>query len=373
MCCDFSSQGLATDQLVNPYHEWPGRYPGRHAFGYFCTYAPLEVLHAAGFTPVRLAQSSGPVMLADAHLPSFACALARTVTERMLNGQLDYLEGVLFPHTCDTLQCVADVWCMAAPHFKVVTFSLPAALSGPSAAGYVLAQLHDLSTVLELEFGAPVTESALRASIALYNEQRRLLATLFERRDQISAERTWALTLGSMLMPIEESNALLQSLLAGRSAGAGAWRQGPALVLVGAVLDDPAIPRLIDELGGRVMADDLCTGSRYFEALVDENKEPFEALAHRYLERVPCPCKHDPAHPRAERLLHLVRSSGAQGVIFVLPKFCDPHAFDAVPLAQVLDATGVPHVTIETDVTVPIGQLRTRLQAFIEMLRDSVA
>ena len=373
MCCDFSSQGMALDWIADPYREWPVRYPGRRAFGYLCTYAPLEVLHAAGFTPVRLMQSSGAVVLADAHLPSFACALARTVTERMLSGGLDFLAGVLFPHTCDTMQCVADIWRMARPCFRVVTFSLPTVLSGPSHVAYALAQLHGLSAVLESEFDAPVTEEGLRTSIALYNEQRRLLAALYEQRSLLSAEQVWMLTQASMLMPVEDSNTQLRSALAQLGAATQPQRRGPALVLVGAVLDEPTIPRLIDELDGRVVTDDLCTGSRYFDALVHEAGDPFEALAGRYWARAPCPCKHDPAYPRAERLLQLVHSSGAQGVVFVLPKFCDPHAFDAVPLAQALDAAGVPHVTIETDVTAPTGQLRTRLQAFIEMLRDSVA
>jgi benzoyl-CoA reductase/2-hydroxyglutaryl-CoA dehydratase subunit BcrC/BadD/HgdB len=81
--------------------------------------------------------------------------------------------------------------------------------------------------------------------------------------------------------------------------------------------------------------------------------------------------KHDPANPRAERLLRLLRTTGAQGVILVLPKFCDPHAFDHVLLARALDEAGVPHLLIETEVTTPTGQLRTRLQAFIEMLENT--
>jgi benzoyl-CoA reductase subunit C len=95
-------------------------------------------------------------------------------------------------------------------------------------------------------------------------------------------------------------------------------------------------------------------------------------LADRYLQRAPCPAKHDAARPHAQRVLDQVRSSKAQGVIFVLPKFCDPHAFDYVPLAKALADAGVPHLLIETDLTMPASQLRTRIQAFIELLNDSV-
>lgn len=363
---------VVSDLIAHPYRDWQVRYPGRRALGYLCTYAPLEILHAAGFVPVRLMQLSGPVALADAHLPSFSCALARTITERMLSGQLDFLEGVLFVHTCDTMQCAADIWRMARPRFRVLNFSLPSVLSQASARDYLLAELHSLGAALQSEFGVEVMEQALRASIALYNEQRRLLATLYGHRGRLAVDQLWSLTLAGMVMPVEEHNAQLREALRGAEGQSDIARPGSAVLLVGAVLDDLAIPELIAELGGQVMGDDLCTGSRYFDTLADEKIDPYAALADRYLQRAACPTKHDAARPRAQRLLELVRSNKAQGVIFVLPKFCDPHAFDYVPLAKTLTEAGVPHLLIETDLTVPAGQLRTRVQAFIELLNDSV-
>ena len=345
-----------------------------------CSYAPLEILHAAGFTPVRLMQMGGDVTLANAHLPSFSCALARAVTERMLRGDLDFLHGVLFTHTCDTLQCLADIWRMAAPRFRVLNYSLPTVLAvsprrapGPNgdAAGardYLLAELHRLAETLALEFDAPVRGDALRASIALYNEQRRLLAVLHARLGRLTAREWWPLTLSATLMPVEEHVRVLRSRL-DEPGTAQDVRGGPTLLLTGALLDDPLIPQVIDELGGRVVGDDLCTGSRYWDTLVDEEQEPFAALAERYLRRAPCPCKHTTREARGERILSLVRNTGAQGVVLVLLKFCDPHAFDAVPLTRALDAADVPHVTLETDVSAPAGQVRTRLQAFLEMLQ----
>ena len=365
-----SEQGdVLRDWIARPYSDWQHRYPGRRALGYICTYAPLELLHAAGLVPIRLMQSSDAVAVADAHLPSFACALARTVSARMLRGELDFLEGVLFVHTCDTMQCMADVWRMARPRFRVLNFSLPSVLSQASTRDYLLAELHALASTLQSALDARVTEETLRASIALYNEQRRLLAMLHgEQRGRLVAEELWSLTLAGMVMPVEEHNNLLRETLRQAGPRANVLSRGPAVLLVGAVLDDLTIPTLIAELGGQVVGDDLCTGSRYFDTLADERKEPFAALADRYLQRAPCPAKHDAARPRAPRLLDQVRSRQAQGVVFILPKFCDPHAFDYVPLAKTLADAGVPHLLIETDLTVPAGQLRTRLQAFLELL-----
>jgi len=368
-------EAVAFEQLMdfvkNAYGDWETRHPGRRAFGYLCTYAPLEVLHAAGFTPLRLMQLSGPVALANAHLPSFACAPARAVTERMLSGELDWITGVLFTHTCDTMQCLADIWRMAGPGFQVIPFSLPTVLSAANVKSYAVAELQRLAALLEAESGVAVTDDALRTSIRLYNEQRRLLSALHERRGCFAEEQLWALTMAGMLMPVEEHITLLQSSLLSTEGNPGAENGGAGLVLVGAVLDDPIVPSLIEDLGGRVVGDDLCTGSRYYDTLVDETREPVVALAERYLKRVACPAKHNAANGRARRLRSLVRTTGARGVVFLLPKFCDPHAFDYVPLTKALDEDRVPHLLIETDVTTPTGQLRTRLQAFIEVLENA--
>jgi bcr-type benzoyl-CoA reductase subunit C len=356
--------------VPHAYRDWPSRYPGRRGFGYLCTYAPLEMLHAAGFTPLRLLQLSGPVSLADAHLPSFACGLARAVSERMLTGELDFLHGVLFVHTCDTMQCMADIWRMAEPRFPVVNLSLPTVFSGDKVRDYWITELRGLARTLAATLGSAVSEDALRASIACYNQQRHLLSRLDQQRSRLTAQQWWSLSTAGMLMPVEEHTALLESVLAGLEGAGETAGARPALIVVGAVLDDPAVLQLLDELGGRVVADDLCTSSRYFDTMVDEHMEPFAALAERYLKRAPCPAKHAAAQPRTQRLLRMCDDTGARGVVFVLPKFCEPHAFDYVPLTHVLDEAGVPHLLIETDISTPVGQLRTRLQAFVEMLEQ---
>jgi bcr-type benzoyl-CoA reductase subunit C len=358
------------DLVGAPYRDWQESHPDRRAFGYFCAYAPLELLHAAGFAPVRLMQSSGTVALASAHLPSFCCALARATTERMLSAELAFLQGVLFVHTCDTMQCLADVWRMANPQLKVHTFSPPTVLDHAESHAYCVAELHRLTCALESDDGVSISSAALRHSIQLYNEQRRLISRLHLRAAQFLDLDRWSLTLAGMLMPVEEHNALLHTLLDGALDSSVEPGEGPAVYLVGALLDDPAIVQLITELGGRVVGDDLCTGSRFYDALVDEGAEPYAALAQRMLRRVPCPTKHSQQDERRSSLLRALQASGAQGVIFVVPKFCEPHAFDYVPLSQAVAELGLGQLLIETDVTVPREALRTRLQAFLEMLQE---
>jgi benzoyl-CoA reductase subunit C len=116
------------------------------------------------------------------------------------------------------------------------------------------------------------------------------------------------------------------------------------------------------------VGDDLCTGSRYFAQPVEDDGDPIAALADRYLRRLPCPAKYHPDHEPGEHLLGLVNENEADGVVFTLQKFCDPHAFDYAMIKEKLDAATVPHLRLEMEHAPAPDQWRTRLQAFLEMI-----
>jgi benzoyl-CoA reductase subunit C len=118
-----------------------------------------------------------------------------------------------------------------------------------------------------------------------------------------------------------------------------------------------------------VVWDDFCTSTRYFEGVVDETGDPIQALAQRYLNRVVCPAKHSGLYDRGNYLIEKVRENRAQGVIFLFLKFCDPHAFDYPYMKAMLDKEGIPSLMVEIeDQIASEGQLRTRCEAFMEML-----
>ena len=353
-----------------PYRSWPEHYPERQAMGYICTYTPEEVIQAAGFTPVRLRTSPELPTQSEAHLQSFTCALCRSALHQALRGDLAFLSGLVFPHTCDTLQVLADVWRENFPDLFVATVVQPLNLGSPSARPYLVAELQRLRQDLA-EFGdQPISDDSLRASINLHNETRCLLSQLDHQRPRLTARGFYAAVEASMVMPMGQFNPLVAELVELLSEEAPRQR-GPRLILVGPVLDDPTVLDTIDDLGASVVGDDLCIGSRYFDHPVAETKDgdPIEALADRYLNRCPCPTKHSLHFQRGEHLLELVEERKADGLVFTLQKFCDPHAFDYAIVKETLDAAGVPHLLLELEHTPAVGQLRTRLQAFLEMLK----
>jgi hypothetical protein len=127
--------------------------------------------------------------------------------------------------------------------------------------------------------------------------------------------------------------------------------------------------KVVEASGARVVWDDFCTGARYFEGDVDEDRAPLQALADKYLQRVVCPAKHAGIYARGQYLLDKVRENRADGVIFLYLKFCDPHAFDYPYMKTMLDKENIPSLMFEIeDQSSSEGQLRTRCEAFMEMI-----
>lgn len=354
-----------------PLAAWPERHPGRRAMGYTCTYVPEEIIHAAGFVPVRVRTTPQVPTHADAHVQSYTCALCRSALDQLLRGELRFLAGMVFAHTCDTMQALSDLWAINVEPGTgwVETVMVPTNLASPSARPYLIAELERFRAHLAGHSGRPISDAALQASIALHNEKRRLLGRLHALRDRLTAAEFYSVVDAGAKMPPELYVPLLAELVE-HLENIPSRPGSPRVVLVGAVLDDPALLDVLDELGAQVADDDLCTGTRSFAELVAEVGDPIAALANRALMRLPCPVKYQPELPRGAHLRQRVEEAQADGVIFVLPKFCDPHAFDYALVKPELEAAGVPLLHLETEQTPAAEQIRTRVQAFLEMLNE---
>jgi len=343
--------------------------------GYFCSYTPEELIYAAGALPFRIFGSEANLQHADAHLQAYCCSMARSGLEAGLSGQLNFLDGVIFPHTCDTMQRLSDIWRLNAGfplHFDIV---LPIKLDSASAFHY----LHDIflnfKDELERKLDCEITEEKLTATIRLYNQIRRRMEELYRLRSQnpelISGSDVYAIMRAATVMDRGQFCDLLMDLLPHLKHERSAYQQRhkKRILLTGGVCNYPDIYSIVEDAGGAVVWDDLCTGSRWFNGLIDEKAAPIEAIARRYFERVICPTKHRNNIDRAQHLVALAKQQKIHGVIFLLLKFCDPHAFDYPYLKYYLDKQGIPNMLLEIeDQIAAIGQLRTRLEAFLEMI-----
>ena len=148
---------------------------GRKILGYFCTNTPEEMIQAAGLLPVRILSSRDTISLASRHLQSYSCSLVQSSLESALRGELSFLEGTVFPHTCDSIQRLSDIWAenLRFPfHWDLV---LPVKLHTESARCYLISELARFRKGLEDFVGHTIPDDDLREAISLFNENRSLL------------------------------------------------------------------------------------------------------------------------------------------------------------------------------------------------------
>lgn len=351
---------------------------GKGVIGYFCSYVPEEIIHACGLLPVRIIGRNAVASLSGAHLQNYCCSLARTSLDMVLEGELDFLDGTVFVHTCDTMQRLSDIWRLNAGFEKHFDLVLPAALDGKNAFDYVCEELSSFRASLEGYFGK-TTDDDLKRSIEIYNRNRELLGELYsmriERPEILSSEKLYLTVTMSSLVEKSMHNSLLESLISSMRVSASmdeheTQSEKVRIFGIGSLMEEWGFLEMLEEAGGTFVDDDFCNGRRYFDQFITGENDPIVSIAKRIFDRAICPCKHKTSHSRVEEIVKRVRDARAEGVIFFQFKFCDPHAFDYVPLKDALEKASVPSILIEIEQgSVSLEQLRTRIEAFIETIR----
>jgi benzoyl-CoA reductase/2-hydroxyglutaryl-CoA dehydratase subunit BcrC/BadD/HgdB len=249
-------------------------------------------------------------------------------------------------------------------------------LEGHRSKAYAVEELRLFQKNLEEFLGHKISDQSTNKSIEVYNFNRNLLRDLYDlRRNRpgtIKASEILAIVMSSMFIAKEEHSQMLSQLLP-ELRQRQTVNNGIKLVLSGSLClcPDVKLLDLIEDLGGMVVDDDLYVGSRYFATDVAVENDPIGALVDAYLNMVPCPTRLNRLDNNwGDYLSGIVRTSQARGVITLLPKYCEPHSFYIPYLAKRLSAEGVSHLTLETipDMAGNLGQLRTRVQTFLEIL-----
>lgn len=355
--------------------KWKGQYGGM-VIGWLKTDVPEELIHAAGCLPFGIYGGKPGFDRVDAHLQPWACSLMRSNLAMALNGKLDFLDGLIIPHTCDTTRMIAGIWKHVRPFPYMENYYMPRQVDRPSARTYMLGELKRLKESIERFTGSVITEQNLTKSIALYNENRSLLRHLFSLHEQnpglIGCLDLYTVVKSSMVTPKEIHNQwlgqLINTLEMENREQPGSMDTRVRVVISGPVWEPPEIMDIIDKLG-TVVGDDLLTGYRYIAGDVAKAGNPLEALADRQLKRIPFAGFDSSHNPRRNFLVDLVRRKQAQGVIFLHLKFCEPENYDYYDNKAALERAGFPSVRIETEVGgSSLEQVRTRIEAFLEMV-----
>jgi len=243
--------------------------------------------------------------------------------------------------------------------------------SGQSHA-YLKAEIERFGDYLDSRIGK-ITPQNLKASIRLFNHIRESQKELYHRRSknasQLPGKEFARFIRAGYLMDRSRYLELLKEVLGALKEKSNGHEDRVPIYVAGNMTHSDTWFSLIEEAGAFIVRDDLCSGARTFRLAVREDLDPIEALTERYFKSYFCPTKYRGALAHIETLLKDVQDSGARGVIFLLYKYCEAHFFDYPDLKVALESKGIPTLLLEVeDPSYSIGQLKIRIQAFVEML-----
>jgi len=337
---------------------------------------PEPLIHAAGMLPVVLLGNQEEVTEANAHVEMHQCGYIRSLVDLAMKGKLAFCDELLFHDCCHIVRMLCDAMHTfkdGIPKSKFCYFS-PLLESKP-AQEYTADEMALLRSRLEEISGNTITDEKLKASILLFNRQKKLFMKVYEIRKAKPGILTgWEVTqivAAGMVMPREDNIVMLEKLVALlEETPAPECKKSP--VIVHGSLCERCGKNVLDEIeacGGVIVDDDLYVGSKYFNTLYDEDLAPMDALLNAYLHRVsPCPTRYEERDP-GDYIAEVCKRVGAKGIIMVVVKFCEAHDYLYFTAHRRFEQLGIPEMLVETvHEGEAEGQLKTRLQGFFEKL-----
>jgi benzoyl-CoA reductase subunit C len=346
--------------------------------GYFPVYFPEEIVHAAGLRPHALLGGGNKleVRLADARIGSFVCSICRSTTEQGLNGTLRGMQGFFTQPICDAAKHMAGIWGRNFPAQPSQILALPQNVNSSASVRYVYDEYQRLRGVLAEQVGHAISDGAIRASLSVYNENRRLQRELYRiRRDdpaRLSTVETYLLVRAGTRIRREEHNVLLREALRLLAERPVRPRDKPRVVFLGGFCEQPPL-EMIETIEDAcfIVDDDLLIGQRWItEDIAADDGDPVWALAESYVEHsASSPVQYDARKPKEEMLMRMLRDARAEAAIITAAKFCEPGLDDQLALSHRLDAERVPYLVLEFEEKMTsFEQMAMQVETFAESL-----
>jgi len=356
---------------------------GQKVIAYLCSLVPVEIITAAGCVPFRIrGDVHEPITKGDTNLETIACPFLRSCFDVSLKGRYDFSDGLIIPHACDSMARTYSTWRYSLDlpysHFINVPHTITA-----SSMEFFIAELNTFRKSLGRFVGKEISDDDLIKAIDLYNNNRDKAKALYELRKPdpplvSGAELATILTVG-MSLPVTESNELFDEVLEKLTQRNKApYAKAPRILIDGACVDNIDFIKLIEESGANVVADSLCIGTRDYWPHTEVGGDPMKALAHRYLDKINCPRTYrektgetyqEDLASRFGDIGSLSKEFTVDGVILYIYKYCDPFGFEVPARKAYLDSINMPVLYLEDEYSAgTIGRLRTRIQAFLEII-----
>jgi benzoyl-CoA reductase subunit C len=272
-----------------------------------------------------------------------------------LDNTLEDFDGFIFPAICDCVRNLSGMFKLADKGKFQRYFDYPQNFD-PSIGGVFYRQ--ELQKIIDDIYklnGVKLNIGKLNHSIKLYNKNRKLIEEIYKIRQEfpwrLSAVETYHVLRAGLVIPIEEHNLLLEELINQLQVERGEPMDNIRVVITGSFCEQPPVGLIksIEMAGCYIVDDDYMLGSRWIQGDVeDDTDDPIGALVHGFLTKSTfSSAVYDINNNKGKKLIELVKSRKAEGVIFSAASFCDPALLDRPELQKECDAAGIPNINFQ--------------------------
>ena len=379
---DYYNMVVADIHGIRPAELIEHQKKGGKVFGTFCVYVPDEIVFAADAIATGLCGGSQFwVPGGEKVLPANTCPLIKASVGARLDRTCPFFriaDMFIGETTCDGKK---KAWEILSKDVPLHVMDLPQMKRAKDIKAWA-EEIETFKKVVEEFTGNEVTAEKLAESITLINNKRKALERLYNLRknENLPISGCDVLLISQIAFYddparfTQMTNKLCDELDQRVKDGVSVVPAGTKrIMLTGTPLAIPnwKLHNIVETSGAAIVCEEMCTGTRYFENLVDESKTTLEdqymALAERYM-KINCAC-FTPNEGRIDDILRLAKEYKVDGIIDVNLKFCNLYDTEGYFVEKAMKEAGIPVLGIETDYTdSDAGQLRTRISAFIEML-----
>ncbi len=340
--------------------------------GYFCSYTPVELIRAAGFHPVRIKGSEKESCSASEVLCGNICPYIKAVTDQKISGNLEDFKGMVFVNSCDGMRRLYDAWVKMDEGKKTFNYILDIPKNTDDAAVYYYANLlKKFKERLESYFTVKINHDDINLSISSYNAVREKVRLFLQKYwggyiGQSGYEIFSLLKKGVNVLP-EKFYEYLSNVII-QKEDIRDTRDVPRLFVWGSIMENEKILKVVEDAGAKVVAEDLCNGSRYFDAQISITNDPILSIAKRYITRAPC-SRMVNIIERVNNVLAIMQEKSIHGAIYHTLKFCDHNLMDYPVIKKTFQEKNIPLLHLNCDSSLSSeGQIKTRVEAFLEQL-----
>ncbi len=371
-----------SDSIMNPYiKEW--QEIGKKVIGFYCTYLPEELLHAANLLPFRIrATGNKDTDLGDIYMVRFTCSFVRATLHMALKGTYDFLDGFLVCNSCDHSRRMFELFDLKVfnregfnkkvPRFYV---AVPHIISNEGFEWYKQ-EIEELKGELEESYALQqITDEALRESTNIYNTNRELLRKISEFRCQeipkITGSDYLKISMTNASVPKEIANNELERIVNELKESDGVKKSVKRIMIVGSEMDNTDFINIIEDTGAIVVTDSLCFGIRDIldDIIIEPGVDPLTSIAKRSYYKMSCPRMMDDHTRRLEFVKNEIKKKNIDGVILQRINNCDLHGCDNMLFTHELKELEIPLLNIDREFyQADTTRIQTRIEAFLEMI-----